>query len=134
MQRSPKNPRRSSRSPSGFASSQRQAMNRSHAQELRRAGSEPSFQTKVKRQQYWTQRLSEQAQQANEYLQDNEAQLGFVAPGSDTPFAAATLKTETLQEVDPNQGELEAGNLQSESGYGAASDAPASNTDAPAPS
>jgi len=109
-------------------------MSRSHAQELRRAGSEPSFQTKVKRQQYWTARLSNQEESQKEDLADTQSQVGHTDPGSDTPFAQSTLSTETLQDVDPNQGELESGNIESESGYGAKSNGPASNTDAPTPS
>jgi hypothetical protein len=131
----PRNPRRSSRQPKGFASSTGQPMSRSHAQELRRAESEPSFKTKLARQSYWTARLSAQEQSAKEDLEDTYSQVGHVDPGSDTPFANGTFRTETLQDVDPNQGELESGNIETEEGFGPKSNSGvSSDTDAPAPS
>lgn len=110
-------------------------MSRSHAQELRRADSEPSFKTKLARQSYWTARLSAQEQSQKEELGDTLSQLGHVDPGADTPFANGTFRTETIQDVDPNQGEIQEGNQETEAGYGPKSNSGASSdTDAPQPS
>ena len=77
-------------------------MSRSHAQQLRLAGSQPSFQTKVKRQQYWSSRLAAEQQRIEQSWVQDMAALGHTELKDLTQFETANIVSATLSPPNAN--------------------------------
>lgn len=102
----PKRPRK----PTSSTDTHHVPVSRSYAVVLRRSGEQPSLETMVKRQAYWANRLKELDTETDYGNQNDNSTLGHYDLPALTEFETANVESATLDNVDANEGPVEAGN------------------------